>query len=393
MNDNERIEQTTKTVVTAPAPGSDRIAAFLSSDAPDAVAEKIGYTFRSPHLLAQAFTHSSYAAGTGGKFDDNEVLEFIGDKILDTVVLKTLVTRYGTRNSSRFAPLTIDRLNAMLAEKGEGPVYDTFCSEKSEGDMTSLKIALVRGETLAGEIDRMELSRYLIAKSPEGTEDVAEQRSVRENLFEAILGAAALDCGWDLAVLEPIVERMLRLTEKLDSGFNRENFVGKLQETVRTLPDKVEPVYDYVQANGRYVCTLTMQGMPLFSQMKGSAEFTGTGHTKKEAASAAAEQACTLLENVTARSKQMGDVVGAPDVERAVNQLQELWQKKIIGQPVYTVEQSGINAETGNARWCCTCRITDPDVTEIITADTKMTAKRMAAMSVLLRIVEQPINK
>ena len=389
----KNIARTTVTTVTVPAPGFDKITSFLSSDAPARIGEIIGYTFRNPHLLAQAFCHRSYTAGTGGKFDDNEVLEFIGDKVLDVVVLKTLVMRYGQTRSGELPPeLTLDRLNKLLEEKGEGPMYDTFRSDKSEGDMTDLKIALVRGETLADEIDRMGLAGCLITGAQEGADDVSAQKSVRENLFEALLGAVALDCGWDFAVLTTVVERMLRLTEKLDNGFNRENYVGKLQEMVQALAVTVEPEYDYLQKNEQYVCTLTLKGMALFSQMRDSAEFIGVGHTKKEAASNAAEQACALLDNIISWSGRMGDVVGAPDPERAVNQLQELWQKGIIGQPVYNIEKDEINEQTGNAKWRCTCRITDPDITEIITADTKMTAKRYAALSVLFRIVEQPIE-
>ena len=46
---------------------------------------QIGYTFKNQELLVQAFIRRSYSMENGGQ--DNEVLEFIGDKALDFVVV------------------------------------------------------------------------------------------------------------------------------------------------------------------------------------------------------------------------------------------------------------------------------------------------------------------
>ena len=51
---------------------------------------QIGYIFKNPDLLLQAFTRSSYASENGG--EDNEILEFIGDKALDLAVVNLLVS-------------------------------------------------------------------------------------------------------------------------------------------------------------------------------------------------------------------------------------------------------------------------------------------------------------
>ena len=42
---------------------------------------QIGYDFKNIDLLNQAFTRRSYSEENGG--ENNEVLEFIGDKVLD----------------------------------------------------------------------------------------------------------------------------------------------------------------------------------------------------------------------------------------------------------------------------------------------------------------------
>ena len=49
---------------------------------------QIGYDFENLDLLQQAFTRRSYTAENGG--ENNEVLEFIGDKALDFMVVKLL---------------------------------------------------------------------------------------------------------------------------------------------------------------------------------------------------------------------------------------------------------------------------------------------------------------
>ena len=49
---------------------------------------QIGYDFKNLDLLKQAFVRRSYTEENGG--EDNEVLEFIGDKVLDVIVVKLL---------------------------------------------------------------------------------------------------------------------------------------------------------------------------------------------------------------------------------------------------------------------------------------------------------------
>ena len=52
--------------------------------------ELIGYTFKDKMLLRKCFTHSSYAHENGEQ--DNELLEFFGDAIIQFVVTEYLAT-------------------------------------------------------------------------------------------------------------------------------------------------------------------------------------------------------------------------------------------------------------------------------------------------------------
>ena len=54
---------------------------------------QIGYEFKNLDLLKQAFVRRSYTSENGG--ENNEVLEFIGDKVLDFAVVRLLIQKYG----------------------------------------------------------------------------------------------------------------------------------------------------------------------------------------------------------------------------------------------------------------------------------------------------------
>ena len=49
------------------------------------IQDQIGYNFRNLDLFQQAFVRRSYAKQQGG--EDKEILEIIGDKVLDLVCL------------------------------------------------------------------------------------------------------------------------------------------------------------------------------------------------------------------------------------------------------------------------------------------------------------------
>lgn len=90
------------------------------------VQNQIGYEFSNSDLLQQAFIRRSYANENGGQ--DNEVLEFIGDKVLDYVVVKILCSRFGRMTSE--------------AE------WNEYQCRYSEGKLTEMKKILYRGHTL-----------------------------------------------------------------------------------------------------------------------------------------------------------------------------------------------------------------------------------------------------
>ena len=71
------------------------------------------------------------------------------------------------------------------------------------------------------------------------------------------------------------------------------------------------------------------------------------------------------------------DEVGKPDLERAINQLQELYQKGYISEPQYTFSEK--YDSNGNSYWECSCFLQNLGRGFIVTDSSKKQAKKKAA--------------
>lgn len=194
----------------------------------DDVQKKINYWFDNTDLLLQAFTRSSYSSQYGG--ENNEVLEFLGDKVLDYCVVKVISERFGfVKSQSNF----YDKENDL----------NEYCivAHKNEADFTEIKKQIVSNETLAKSIDKLGFFKYMYLgdtdlENPKFKENLIK---VKADLFEAILGAVAIDNNWNQDELQNVVEFMLQIDnfladvdteEPRPSKFQLENAVTTLKE-------------------------------------------------------------------------------------------------------------------------------------------------------------------
>jgi ribonuclease-3 len=123
--------------------------------------ETSGIHFENTSLLQQALIHRSYIYETAGEgLSSNERLEFLGDSIL--------------------AFISADYL------------YRTF-AELNEGELSDLRAALVRRETLATFAQEINLGNFLLMGKGEQSSGVSQR--VLASAFEAVLGALYLDQG------------------------------------------------------------------------------------------------------------------------------------------------------------------------------------------------------
>ena len=125
----------------------------------------------------KALTHRSASKG------NNERLEFLGDAFLNFSVAKRL--------------------------------YE-FCPNDNEGDLSRLRAALVKGETLA-EIGRdLGLEKHIILGEGEIRGGGSQRNSILANTVEAIIGAVLMDGGMravNAVVTRLFAERIQQLPE------------------------------------------------------------------------------------------------------------------------------------------------------------------------------------
>lgn len=329
---------------------------------------QIGYFFKNPDLLQQAFVRRSYSKENGG--EDNEVLEFIGDKALDFVVVKLLAEKYGS-----YAKEYDDY----------DPCEDCneFVSDFREGKLTEIKKKLVCREMLSSRIRTLGFQYELVMGKSDIDQRVYEQDSVQEDLFEAIVGAVSLDSDWDLTALTSVVDLMLDPNFYLENGFDEQpNYVEALQEWYQKKYHSI-PFYQfrndtlYLYGNHKkYVCQLNLY--PL------ETGFVAGGDTKSEARMAVAEQAYRYLEEQGLMFTWI-DEVGEPDLNRAVNQLQELYQKGYIKEPQYEFRER--YDEDGNPVWSCICSVNEEGLCGVGDFSSKKVAKREAAYKMLCLVL------
>lgn len=213
--------------------------------------EKTGYRIRQNCLLYQAFTRSSYSTEQGG--ENNEILEFIGDQVLNYYVVKIIAQKYGALNNE----------------------YE-YTFRVRQNRFTMLKQEFVNNETLAKIIDEWGIIEYLIVGKSDYLNEVDKEVKVKADLFEAILGAIAISCQWDSDILENVVEKMLGLEERIKNvseeeaktyQFNLDNAITVLKEVAEAGECSI-PIYDfgggpeYVEGdengNTEWYCTCTV---------------------------------------------------------------------------------------------------------------------------------------
>jgi ribonuclease-3 len=213
---------------------------------------KLGYTFADPALLARALTHTSYVNESGEpKPESNERLEFLGDAVLELVVAERLYR---------------DR------------------PELAEGDLTAMRAALVRLETLSRLGETLDIGRFVRLGRGEEATGGRGRATIAGRALEALVGAVYLDGGLEAAravasrLMAPELERLAETRLKDDKSRLQELAQGQLGLT---------PRYETVAAVGPdHAKEFTVE-----VTLGGTAVGRGTGRTKQLAAQAAAQDA------------------------------------------------------------------------------------------------------
>lgn len=300
----------------------------------------IGYEFNNRDLLQQAFVRRSYSQENGG--GNNELLEFIGDKALDLAIIRLLTHEY-----CRITEEKEYGYRELVPIKYKGAPYD---KETEEGRLTDLKKELVQKKALSKCIDKLGFHTQLIMGKGDIQQSVQESDSVKEDLFEAIVGAVAVDSNFDMDSISTAVENMIDFWAIFD-GRNDEldNYVGMIQEWSQKngygLPSYTYSSLGRNDPRGTFCCQLIIKG--------GNDYYNWEGYSESRAA-ARKEVAQIAYEDLVYRGliqDKFESEVGEPDRVEAIRQVNELYQKKLIAKPVYEFKER--HDRNGNPYWNC----------------------------------------
>lgn len=227
---------------------------------------KLGLTFNDKTLLQRALTHRSYLnENPDYPLEDNERLEFLGDAALDFITGEYLYHRF---------------------------------PEMKEGQLTSLRSALVRTEKLAEFAEAIQLGECLFLGKGEEENGGRERPPLLCGAFEALMGALYLDQGIEAVrlVFEPMIKPAIA-----DILANRSDRDAKsqFQELAQSWA-KVTPTYKSLGEVGPDHAKEFTVGVYLDDICYGQ----GTGPNKQQAAQAAAQAALQTLEKEIAQFDQ-----------------------------------------------------------------------------------------
>lgn len=218
----------------------------------------IGLRFSDQALLQQALTHRSYVnEHEDADLIDNERLEFLGDAVLDFITGDLLFRRF---------------------------------PEALEGELTRLRAALVRTESLASLARLCQIGDALRMGKGEEHSGGRERINNLCGAFEAVIGALYVDQGLDAVktFVTPLLLKRLEviIAEQLDKDPR-----SVLQERSQALYSKT-PQYRFVEASGpEHEKAFTFEVL-IGDWVAGR----GVGRSKQSAAHAAAYDALEKME-------------------------------------------------------------------------------------------------
>ena len=359
----------------------------------------IGYPFKNQELLEQAFTRRSYSMENGG--ENNEILEFIGDAALNLVAVKILREEFGYFNK----------------RKQQNPNYyylwetyeSTFSSDKDEGQLTEIKKRIVRKSTLANAIDNLGLQNYLIMGRGDRKKHVEQSNSTKEDLFEAIIGAIALETNWDINIIQKTVEHMIDINDII--GSDEDSYISDIQnwslKHYDVLPDysvckylpnemnvgapewaKPNTIWSIINqfkrgefdSNTKYasLLALELEDDPCW--------FIGYGHSKNQAKEEASRLAYEYLDEYDLLWA-IQDEIEEPCKKMAINQLETLARRGYFSLPTYDFYEE--HDGDGNPVWRCECHIEEKDIYYWATSSSKKDAKKNAAWGMLRHVLKK----
>lgn len=218
--------------------------------------KKLDIKFKNKDLLKQAFIHRSYLnENPGFSLGHNERLEYLGDAVLELIVTDYLYKNY---------------------------------PDLAEGEMTSLRAALVNSQMLLQISDRLDFNEYLYLSKGEAKEINRGRQYILANTFESFVGALYLDQGYRSAekfILKNLIPELKNVIEKKLWRDSKSLFQEAAQERAG-----ITPTYEVLEASGPDHAKKFIIGVYLEKELVAK----GEGASKNEAQQQAAENALKI---------------------------------------------------------------------------------------------------
>ena len=171
---------------------------------------KLAVSFNDINVLRHAFIHRSYInEHKEGGLEHNERLEFLGDAVLELVVTDFLFKKY---------------------------------PDKTEGELTAYRAALVNTNTLSEASSRLGVNEYLLLSKGEAQDTGRARQYILANTFESIVGALYLDQGY-VEARRFIADNLFNLIDEIITKSlwrdSKSHFQEEAQERVGITPHYV----------------------------------------------------------------------------------------------------------------------------------------------------------
>ena len=341
----------------------------------DAIEEKLGYVFNNKALLVQAFTRESYAKEQrvkGLDIESNEQLEYFGDSVLNYLVV--------SGELDHFTKTTDNGLRVLYKESK----LSEFNSHWTDKNM------------LSECIDNLGLAEYLIMSKGDINQHAELNKSVREDLFESLVGAMWIDSNKDTNKIKDVVFNMLGI--KFETTSVEKSYVSQLIEFADKYKYKLKKDSEPFDGGFKVTFSVDLNFLPTEDKEERTWYGTGVGKNLKEAEANAAKELLNNL-NEFGFGPERTDLPKMDfDLDNSVNCLQELSQKGYIGQVTY--EDDLCFSTEKKPYWRVTVKISDFITTFDASHESKKTAKKQAAYDALCFIyylqkndINNPQNK
>tara|TARA_B100001057_G_scaffold458649_1_gene508088 strand:+ start:5909 stop:6574 length:666 start_codon:yes stop_codon:yes gene_type:complete len=209
--------------------------------------KKIGINFKNQKLLVKSFTHKSL-----NSIDNNEKLEFLGDRVLGLIISQNLLK---------------------------------FFPNDKEGDLDKKLASLVNKKQCAKIAKDIELQDYILIKNSMTNNTV--ENKILSDCLESVIGCIYLDQGLDVAEKFIIKNWRKYLNRSL---ITERDAKTKLQEHSLKLY-KCLPFYKLLDNKGPRHKPLIKVSV----KIKNSKKITAVGNSKKEAEQKAAKKLLGIL--------------------------------------------------------------------------------------------------